>query len=44
MMKNSKTLIHELGEYLEREFGFGDLLVHDPESGELIYRVRNLYD
>lgn len=42
-MKNSKTLIHDIGEYIGREFGFGDLVVRDPETGDVIDRATDLY-
>lgn len=42
-MKNSKTLIHDISEYIGREFGFGDLVVRDPETGEEIDRATDLY-
>lgn len=42
-MKNSKTLIHDIGEYIGREFGFGDLIVKDPETGDEIDRATDLY-
>lgn len=42
-MKNSKTLIHDISEYIGREFGFGDLIVRDPETGEEIARATDLY-
>ena len=31
ILKGSKTLTHELGEYIGREFGFGDFMVTDPK-------------
>ena len=42
-MKNSKTLIHDISEYIGREFGFGDLVVRDPETGDEIARATDLY-
>lgn len=42
--KSSKTLTHELSEYIGREFGFGDFIVFDPETGEELYRAKNLYE
>ena len=44
LLKSSKTLIQELGEYIEREFGFGDFVVIDPETHEEIARARDLYE
>ena len=35
IMKGSKTLTHELGEYIGREFGFGDFLVTDGKGREI---------
>ncbi len=40
--KSSKTLTHEVSEYIGREFGFGDFVVTDPETGQEIARARNL--
>ena len=34
-MKRSKTLIHELGEYIGREFGFGDFVVADSKLHQI---------
>ena len=42
--KTSKTLIHELGEYIAREFAFGDFIVTDPLTGQETARARNLYE
>ena len=44
ILKSSKTLTHELGEYIGREFGFGDFIAADPCSGEIVARGRNLAD
>ena len=35
LMKRSKTLIHELGEYIGREFGFGDFVVADSKLRQI---------
>ena len=35
LMKRSKTLIHELGEYIGREFGFGDFVVADSKLHQI---------
>ena len=43
IVKHSKTLIHELGEYIGREFGFGDFVLVDQETGEEIARAQDLY-
>lgn len=42
--KSSKTLTHELAEYIGREFGFGDFIVSDPATGEEIARASNLHE
>lgn len=41
LMKRSKTLTHELSEYIGREFGFGDFVV-DNEKGHEIARANDL--
>ncbi|MFA6592607.1 MAG: PEP/pyruvate-binding domain-containing protein, partial [Bacteroidales bacterium] len=43
-LKSSKTLTHELSEYIGREFGFGDFIVTDPTTGKLIARAHDLYE
>ena len=35
LMKRSKTLTHDLGEYIGREFGFGDLVATDLRGREV---------
>jgi CheY-like chemotaxis protein len=42
--KRSKTLTQEVSEYIGREFGFGDFVVTDPETGRVTARARNLYE
>ena len=42
--KTSKTLIHELSEYIAREFAFGDFIVTDPLTGQETAHARNLYE
>lgn len=42
--KTSKTLTHEVSEYIGREFGFGDFIVTDPVNGHELYRAKNLYE
>lgn len=42
VVKKSKTLIHELTEYICREFGFGDFVVTDPDTKEVLARASNL--
>ena len=41
LMKRSKTLTHELSEYIGREFGFGDFVVTD-EKGRVLERAQDL--
>lgn len=43
-VKKSKTLITELSEYIGREFGFGDFIVVDPDTGEETGRARDLQE
>ena len=43
VVKTSKTLTHELADYIGREFGFGDFVVTDPETGEETMRATDLY-
>ncbi len=43
VVKTSKTLTHDLSEYIGREFGFGDFVVTDPETGEELMRASDLY-
>ena len=43
VVKTSKTLTHDLSEYIGREFGFGDFVVTDPVSGEELFRANDLY-
>ncbi len=43
VVKTSKTLTHELSEFIGREFGFGDFVVTDPQSGEELLRASDLY-
>lgn len=42
--KTSKTLTHEVSEYIGREFGFGDFIVTDPATGQEVDRARNLWE
>lgn len=42
LKKTSSVLIQELGEYIEREFGFGDFVVVDQRSGKEIARAGDL--
>ena len=41
IMKRSKTLTHELSEYIGREFGFGDFVAVDARGREIV-RARDL--
>ncbi|MBQ2423882.1 MAG: phosphoenolpyruvate synthase [Alistipes sp.] len=43
VVKHSKTLIHEISEYIGREFAFGDFVLTDPNTGEQIARAEDLY-
>ncbi len=43
VLKTSKTLTHDLSEYIGREFGFGDFVVTDPQTGEELFRAKDLY-
>lgn len=43
VVKTSKTLTHDLAEYIGREFGFGDFVVIDPDTGEELMRASDLY-
>ena len=43
VVKTSKTLTHDLSEFIGREFGFGDFVVTDPLSGEELFRANDLY-
>lgn len=42
-LRKSSSLLHqELGEYLEREFGFGDFVIFDSVTGQEMARARDL--
>ncbi|MBQ9887891.1 MAG: phosphoenolpyruvate synthase [Bacteroidales bacterium] len=43
VMKKSKTLTHEVSEYIGANFGFGDFVVKDPTTGEETGRASDLY-
>ena len=43
LIKRSKTLTHDLAEFIGREFGFGDFVVTDPKTGLEIARASDLY-
>ncbi len=40
--KHSKTLVHELGDYIGREFAFGDFVLSDEVTGKEIARASDL--
>lgn len=40
--KNSKKFPVDLGKAIINNFGFGDFIVRNPETGEEIYRIHNL--
>lgn len=44
VVKKSKTLTHELSEFICREFGFGDFILSDPDTGDVISRASNLFE
>ncbi len=44
LLKSSKTLTQELGEYIEREFCFGDFVVIDPDTQVEVARARDMYE
>ena len=44
VLKSSKTLTHDLSEYIGKYFGFGDFVATDHDTGEEIGRARNLYE
>ena len=44
LLKQSKTLTQELGDYLEREFGFGDFVVIDPRTHRETFRASDLLE
>lgn len=43
VVKKSKTLTHDLSDYICREFGFGDFVVTDPLTGEELFRANDLW-
>lgn len=44
VLKSSRTLTHEVSDYIGREFGFGDFIVTDPHTGQDTARARDLYE
>ena len=43
IVKNSKTLLHELSEYIGRACAFGDFVLTEPDTHEEIARAKDLY-
>ncbi len=43
IVKNSKTLLHELNEYIGRACAFGDFVLSDSDTHEEIARAKDLY-
>lgn len=43
VVKKSKTLTHDLSDYICREFGFGDFVVTDSQTGEELFRANDLW-
>ena len=43
IVKNSKTLLHELSDYIGRACAFGDFVLTDPDTHEEIARAKDLY-
>ena len=43
VVKNSKTLLHELSEYIARACAFGDFVLIDPDTHAEIARAKDLY-
>lgn len=44
IFKYSKTLLLQLGEYIAREFSFGDFVFKDPATGKVIGRAKDLHE
>lgn len=44
LRKSSSMLHQELGEYLEREFGFGDFVIFDSATGKEVARAKDLFE
>ena len=42
VVKSSKMLTQQLSDYIGREFGFGDFVATDPQTGKVIARANNL--
>ncbi|MCQ2083605.1 MAG: phosphoenolpyruvate synthase [Bacteroidaceae bacterium] len=43
VVKKSKTLTHDLAEYIGREFGLGDFVLTDQQTGEELFRAKDLW-
>lgn len=42
--KNSKKLPYDLEQAIRKNFGFGDFVIRNPHSGDVIFRIKNLKD
>lgn len=42
--KNSKKFPVDLGDAIRKDFGFGDFVIRDPETGEELLRIHDLKD
>ncbi len=42
--KNSKTLMHDLRDFIKEYFAFGDFVFKDPNTGEPVARAKDLKD
>lgn len=42
--KNSKSFSQDLKKQVKNNFGYGDFIIIDPNTGEEIYRIQNLKD
>ncbi len=42
ILKNSKNLLSELSDYINREFAFGDFVFKDPATGEVLGKAKDL--
>ena len=42
LYKHSKKLLYNLSSYIRTEYGFGDILFKDPETGEVVERASDL--
>jgi len=44
IVKNSKTLLIELNDYISSEFAFGEFQFRDPDTGNIIARAKDLHE